>query len=156
MKKPFVSITYIITLLIVLMVPLTFIQKLHSTWVMVLLYVGLGIVHFVCYIGIGLYFEERMDRTFRKVYKKIYENYKNTKQADVFYDELVNIKKKAKTRACKNAYYLSLSTAAYETNRGKEALSLLDKINVVDDKKLQEAIQKQRTMIYNKYQIKTM
>lgn len=111
--------------------------------------IGTAIIHFILYSLTALNIESKKERPFVNKYNKIMEEYEQTDDPQMLYEELINIRFLPAKIETKNAFNLSMSTALYRINRTKEALTYLNKIET-DNSNLLKIVEEQRKLFKRK------
>src|SRR5699024_11932347 len=77
-------------------------------------------------------FYNRKNRPFFEEYSRIMEQYQQTEDAEQLLNALQTMQHEPKSEHTENMFKLSLSTALYKTDRGIEALQVLDTIETTN------------------------
>lgn len=103
----------------------------------------------VVYYIIILFVAKFTARKFCIEYNKIMREFQKTDDAQTFYHNLKNMKKKPVGDDIINTYFLSLATAAYKNGENAEALKYLNMIKT-EDKHILKVIEDERKTIEEK------
>lgn len=135
-------ILYIITLTAVLYVTAVSCPEILSVPALIAVMLLAAGVHFIGCLITGVCFDRFRDGGFQKEYMVIIKRYQESGNGEALYTELKNMQKHPRTVNSRNAYYLSLSTAAIETGNRKEAMHYIGLIQIQSEK-MQNIVNKQ-------------
>ena len=138
------SFAYVSTLILALLIPICFINRIKSTLLFTVIVVAVWIVHFILFSALATSSEKRKNKKFTEEYNKIIEKYNEAKDDYQLYCDLKNILNRPRTKDAKNAYYLSLSTAASNIGYFNESLDYLDMVEYLEGDILNKAVNQQR------------
>lgn len=141
------SFAYVSTLILALLIPICFINRIKSTLFFTVIVVAVWIVHFIVFSALATYSETRKNKRFTDEYNKIISKYNEDKDDYLLYCSLKNIANHPNSKDAKNSYYLSLSTAASNVGYFKEALDYLDMVEYLEGDNLNKAVNQQREYI---------
>lgn len=141
------SFAYISTLILALLIPICFINRIKSTLLFTLIVVAVWILHFILFSALATSSEKRKNKKFTEEYNKIIEKYNESKDDYQLYCNLKNILNHPRTKDAKNSYYLSLSSAAANIGYFSESLDYLDMVEYLEGDILNKAVNQQREEI---------
>lgn len=144
------SLIYFVTLVILLMIPMSQIQRNSHSYTFVPLIIGLGLAHFILFYLLDIYADKTRDKSFQKEIQKILDDYKQQQDIDVFYESLNNIKHRPHSIHAMNQLYLCLSDATYELGMNKESDSYLMNVRCGFDIDLQKIVYEKQKRIRHK------
>lgn len=137
---------YIATLLMVLIPAVAFLIRQKSQWIWVGGLTGVFLIHLILFIAVNIFHSHIKGAGFRKAYKTIMSEYKETQNTQKLLSQLTQMRCQPKTEADQAAYAISMSTALYRLERKTEALDYLNSVQI-EDKNLERTVQEQRERI---------
>lgn len=142
------AVSYVATLIAFLIAAMYFSVNVfpNSMFLMIVIVIGSGIIHFISYMIGYVFLYTRKDRPFVKEFNAILQVYQKNHNVEELLRQLENMKTKPKTPDSKNTFYLTMSTALHENNRTKEALACLDQVQTTSEKEI-EMIAEQRNVL---------
>lgn len=141
------SFAYVSTLILALLIPICFINRIKSTLLFTIIVVVVWIIHFIVFSALAIYSEKIKNKKFTAEYNKIIEKYTEDKDDYLLYCSLKNIVNHPHSKDAKNSYYFSLSTAASNIGYFNEALDYLDMVEYLEGDNLNKAVNEQREQI---------
>lgn len=117
-----------------------------------------ALVFFLCIIGLLILFiliirpliEMQKDKKITEELNEYVRKYKKNKNPQDFYNKLLNIENKPKTKYGRNIYHFNLSTALLNLKEFEKAKEELEKVDYKNDKRLKKIIEGQKQVIDQK------